>query len=244
MFALLGVLTSLGAPAPARATPEVQALLLRADAWRLNEGASQVETTVEQRKAGKVDKERSYLVLLREGRRSLVLFRTPIEKGQRMLLLGDDFWLVLPTSQRPLRITPAQKLLGDASAGDLATMSWAGDYDGTLAGEATVDGVPCTRLELASQRKGTSYTRIVLSLAKGDAHPVAADLYLASEKLAKRARFEMGELSGRRQVTAMTLVDELQQNRETVIRYRSSVPRSAPDEWFNPMFLARAELLE
>jgi hypothetical protein len=30
-------------------------------------------------------------------------------------MLGDDFWLLLPGSQRALRITPSQKLLGDAS---------------------------------------------------------------------------------------------------------------------------------
>jgi len=42
-----------------------------------------------------------------------------------VLMLGDDFWLLMPSSQRPLRITPMQKLLGDASTGDIATLSWA-----------------------------------------------------------------------------------------------------------------------
>ena len=54
---------------------------------------------------------------------SLVLMRSPAEAGQKVLMLGDDFWLLMPGSQRPLRITPAQKLLGDASTGDIATLA-------------------------------------------------------------------------------------------------------------------------
>jgi hypothetical protein len=50
-------------------------------------------------------------------------------------MLGDDFWLLLPGSQRPLRITPSQKLLGDASTGDIATMRWADDYSGSVGAE-------------------------------------------------------------------------------------------------------------
>jgi glutamate racemase/predicted negative regulator of RcsB-dependent stress response len=34
----------------------------------------------------------------------------------------------MPGSARPLRITPMQKLLGDASTGDIATLRWAEDY--------------------------------------------------------------------------------------------------------------------
>ena len=45
--------------------------------------------------------------------------QSPAEKGQKVLMLGDDFWLLMPDSQRPLRITPMQKLLGDASTGDI-----------------------------------------------------------------------------------------------------------------------------
>jgi hypothetical protein len=54
----------------------------------------------------------------------------PAERGQKLLMQGDDFWLMMPASQRPLRITPMQKLLGEASTGDIATMTWGEDYDG------------------------------------------------------------------------------------------------------------------
>jgi hypothetical protein len=225
----------------ARATPasDVHALLEKADAYRLAPGDSQVLTRVESHKDGKLDKERQYLVYLKPGRRSLVLSKSPIEKGQKVLMLADDFWMVLPSSQRPIRITPAQKLLGDASTGDVATMTWAEDYDGAIAGEVEVDGVSCVRLDLVAQHRGVTYHRIELYLAKSDARPVQADLYVASEKLAKRAAFEMGTAAGRLQVSAMRIFDRIQTNRETVIRYLMRSPRSISDEYYNPMFLTR-----
>jgi hypothetical protein len=54
-------------------------------------------------------------VFVQDQHRSLVLMRSPAEQGQKVLMLGDDFWLLMPGSQRALRITPMQKLLGDAS---------------------------------------------------------------------------------------------------------------------------------
>jgi hypothetical protein len=224
-------------PIGAAAGPEVHTLLEKADAFRLDPGAAEVSVQVELYKGGVRDKERRYVVYWRSGRRSLVLSRSPVEKGQKVLMLGDDFWLVLPSSSRPMRITPAQKLLGDAATGDIATMTWADDYDGKIVGEEEVQGVPCVRLDLSAQHRGVTYERIVLYLARDDSRPVQADLYVASEKMAKRATFEMGTLDGRRWVTAMKLVDQIQAARETLIRYLSRASRSIADEYYNPMYL-------
>jgi hypothetical protein len=238
---VFAVLSLVGATVgPARAD-EVDALLRRADAFRLAEGAMEVDTQLETFKSGMLDKQRRYQVFVRPGRRSLVLSRSPVEKGQKVLMLEDDFWMVLPSSQRPIRITPAQKLLGDAAAGDVATMAWADDYQGVLSGEEQVDGLPCLRLDLTARRRGVTYARVQLWLAQADAHPVRADLSVASDRLAKRATFALELVDGRLQVAAMTLVDQIQANRTTVIRYLARRPRTLPDEFFNPMFLARNE---
>jgi hypothetical protein len=201
-----------------------------------------VDTEVRVFKRGKLDKTRLYAVYVKPGRRSLVVFRSPSERGQKMLMLGDDFWLVMPASQRPLRITPMQKLLGDASTGDVASMTWAEDYDGRIEGEVLVDGIPCLKLDIAGQRKGVSYPRIVLYLAKSDRRPVQAELYVASDKLAKEAAFKIGVVDGRRLVTEMTLVDRLQQDRRTEVHYLARSRKALSDEYYNPAFLVRADL--
>ena len=120
-------------------------------------------------------------------------------------------------------------------------MAWADDYQGTVAGEAEVGGVACLRLQLTARRKGVTYQRVELWLARADARPVQADLYVASDKLAKRATFALEQVDGRLQVSAMTLVDQIQTSRSTVIRYLARRPRALPDEFFNPMFLTRNE---
>lgn len=236
---LLAAAALLALPAGAA---DVKALLKEADAYRLIDQSSRVDTEVRLFKRGKLDKTRLYAVYVKPGRRSLVVFRSPSERGQKMLMLGDDFWLVMPASQRPLRITPMQKLLGDASTGDVASMAWAEDYDGRVEGEILIDGVPCLKLDITGQRKGVSYPRIVLYLAKSDRRPVQAELYVASDKLAKEAAFKIGVVDGRRLVTEMTLVDRLQQDRRTEVHYLARSRKTLSDEYYNPAFLVRADL--
>jgi hypothetical protein len=226
---------------------DVPALLKAADKYRVSSDNMQVDTQISVFNTdGSPDKERRYTVFAQARHQSLVLMQSPAEKGQKVLMLGDDFWLLMPGSQRPLRITPMQKLLGDASTGDIATMSWADDYTGTLAGEERC-GEPeqaCVHLSLAAARKGVTYQRIELWLGKARHEPVKADLYVQSDKLAKQARFVMDKPATPTTVTAMLLRDQLTNKKETQVRYLGRKERTVPEAWLNPMFLARNPALE
>ena len=130
---MLLVLVGVGLMVSAQAAQEtasgqvdVPRLLQEADAYRLPPSPVQVKVTVKLFKDGKLDKERPYTVLARPDLRSLVLFDHPSEKNQKVLMVDDDFWIILPNSRRPVRITPMQKLLGEASTGDIARMTWSG----------------------------------------------------------------------------------------------------------------------
>jgi hypothetical protein len=226
---------------------DVPALLKAADRYRMSGADMQVETVISVFNTdGSPDKERRYIVYAQAAHRSLVLMQSPAEKGQKVLMLGDDFWLVMPGSQRPLRITPMQKLLGDASTGDIATLSWSDDYTGTLAGEEPC-GEPqqaCLRLSLAATRKGVTYQRQELWLGKARKEPVKAELYVQSDKLAKLARFVMDKQAAPTAVTEMLLRDQLTNKKETQVRYVSRKAHQVPEAWLNPMFLARNPALE
>jgi hypothetical protein len=155
---LAALALTVAATAPALAQ-DINTLLKDADRYRTGADNLQVDTQVSVfHTDGSPDKERRYTVFAQAGRKSLVLMQSPVEKGQKVLMLGDDFWLVMPGSQRPLRITPMQKLLGDASTGDIATMRWAGDYTGQLVGEepcsADAKTPMCLHLSLQAARKG------------------------------------------------------------------------------------------
>jgi hypothetical protein len=226
---------------------DVPALLKAADRYRMGSENMQVDTLISVFNAdGSADKERRYTVFAQAKHQSLVLMQSPAEKGQKVLMLGDDFWLLMPNSQRPLRITPMQKLLGDASTGDIATLSWAEDYSGTVAGteDCGEPKQPCVHLSLAANRKGVSYQRIELWLGKLKHEPIKAELYVQSDKLAKQARFVTDKPAAPTLVTEMLLQDQLTSKKETRVRYLARKEHSVPEAWLNPMFLARNPALE
>jgi hypothetical protein len=232
----------------APAADDIAALLKAADRYRTGQDNLQVETQVSVlNRDGSPDKERRYTVFVQAQHKSLVLMRSPAEAGQKVLMLGDDFWLLMPGSQRALRITASQKLLGDASTGDIATMSWADDYTGALVGEepcGAESDLQCVHLSLQAARKGVSYQRIELWLGKQRHEPVRADLYVQSDKLAKQARFVLDKPAAPTLVTEMVLLDQLSNHKETRVRYVSRLGKVVPETWLNPMFLARNPALE
>jgi len=241
MFKLLKIVLFMAIAGTLQAQ-DVQAILKQADSYRLSEDTVQVETKVTLYKSGRFQKERYYSVYIKPGRRSLVIFKSAVERGQKVLMLDDKFWIVMPRSRRPIRITPTQKLLGEASTGDIATMTWSDDYDGEIIEAVDINQIPCLKLDLRSIRKGTTYARIELYVAQDGYWPVEANLYMASGKLAKQASFALANVDGRLQVTAQTLIDKIQRQRDTVIRYLSIIPREIPDKFYNPMYLVRNRL--
>ncbi|HEU4843171.1 MAG TPA: outer membrane lipoprotein-sorting protein [Burkholderiaceae bacterium] len=239
MTALLG----LGACAiqAQAAAPDVQELIRKADYYRSSSANVQVQTRIEVfARDGSMEKRRDYLVLAESDHKTLVLMQSPAEKGQKVLMLGDDFWMFMPSSERPIRITPTQKLLGEASTGDIATLSWSEDYTGEAAGEEPCGAQTCLHLVLNGKRKGLTYQRIELWLGKARKEPVKADLYVQSEKLAKTATFVMEN----GMVGYMDLQDLVSNHKMTRVTYLSRKNRSIPTEWLNPMFLARNPDLE
>ncbi len=224
---------------------EIKNLLKTADHFRLGNESMQVETLITTfNHDGVKEKERAYLVYSRPNRQSLVLMQSPSEKGQKVLMSGDDFWMLLPGSQRPLRITPMQKLLGDASIGDIATTAWEQDYEGKIVGEEQCDKRTCLHLSLNATRKSVAYQRIELWLGKSLHEPLKADLYVQSEKLAKQASFVMDKAQAPTAVDQMILLDQLSSHKETRVQYVSRKPKTIPDQWLNPMFLAKNPNLE
>lgn len=230
---------------------DVATLLKATDKYRMSADNLQVEMQINVLNAdGSPDKERRYRVFAQAGRQSLVLMQSPAEQGQKVLMLGDDFWLLMPNSQRPLRITPMQKLIGDASTGDIASMSWAEDYHGKLVGEESCEAgaahikQTCLHLSLNARRKGVTYQRIELWIGKARFDPVRADLYVLSDKLAKQARFVMDKPQAPTMVTEMVLTDQVSNRKITHVRYLDRKERQVPPQWLNPMFLVRNPPLE
>ncbi len=228
---------------------QVTDYIQRADDFRLGEESSQVISHVAMYENNVLDKTRQYNVYTRPNRESLVVFKSSVEAGQKMLMLQDNFWLQMPKSRRPIRITAMQKLLGEASVGDISSLTWSEDYQGAwIASEAVQDeqqkSIASHHIQLTAKTSSASYQTIDLWLDERNGFPIKADLYLRSGKLAKKAFFTRGERNGNTAVTAMTLFDAIQANKKTVIEYRSITPWQLDDKYYNPSFLARNNTTE
>lgn len=129
-----------------------------------------------------------------------------------------------------------QKLLGEASVGDVASLAWSEDYD-VVARETQGD---LTQLTLQANRRGLSYQTIHLRVEPVLMHPVNADFYLKSGKLAKQATFLVEQRDGRWQMLGMSLQDRVQKDQITRIYYDEMEPMTMPEKWFTPNFLLRS----
>ena len=229
-FLLTCVLVSHAAPA----TPDAEALLKRSDTFRNGWPAYVVRVKITDFESGKPDEEHLYEVSQKGTDKTYVDFMSPREKGEHLLMLGDDMWVYLPDTSRPVRITPLERLTGDASNGDVARTNYAADYSPGFLRTEKVGAVECYVLDLTAKRKGATYQRILYWLRVPDARPVRAEFYLTSGKHVKSATFdEYAPSSGKELLRKLTLYDEIRHNSHSVLEYSGATPRSLPDKLFN-----------
>jgi len=173
--------------------------------------------------------------------KSLVEFVDPAsQKGQYLLMLNDAMWIYLPGTSRPIRISPLQRLMGEASNGDVARTNYSIDYNAELAGEEVVADLPCYRLELTAKDAAVSYSKVMLWVSKNSYEPIKADFYVVSGKLMKHAFFrEFGTLNGNRAITAIEIQDAIRPGRRTVMRYSKLQPKHLPEKMFNKNYLGK-----
>ncbi|ENO9320130.1 outer membrane lipoprotein-sorting protein, partial [Vibrio parahaemolyticus] len=80
---------------------QVAQLIEKADSYRLQDDSSKVVSLVRLYQDQELDKTRLYHVYTRPNRESLVVFKSAVEAGQKMLMMGDNYWLQMPKSRRP-----------------------------------------------------------------------------------------------------------------------------------------------
>ena len=109
-------------------------------------------------------------------------------------------WYDKPNMSKPVPISKRQKLLGQASYGDIATTNYADDYDPKSITEEILEGRNFWVYDLVAKSKGTTYDRIRYWIDKTDLTGIKAEYYTLSGKLHKTALMEYDhtiELDGR-----------------------------------------------
>jgi outer membrane lipoprotein-sorting protein len=218
------------------ATPgniDVDAILKRSDGYRNGWPSYVLNVKITSFDGTKPGEVKLYEVSQKGTERTYVEFMSPREKGQHLLMLGDDMWIYLPDTSRPVRITPLERLSGDASNGDVARTNYAADYTPVYVRTEKIGVDDCYVLNLTAKRKGATYQQILFWVRVQDDRPVRAEYHLTSGKLIKSATFdEYVTVAGHAQLRRLTLFDEIRHNSHSILEYSGIAPRELPDKLF------------
>ena len=235
----------------AQAAPSAQELLAASDAVRNPEHPFSVTNTLIEYRNGKQTETSTLLVLSkadpRAGQfRSLVRFLAPARDANKLMLYsGRDLWFYDPASKASIRLSPQQRLVGQASNGDAVTVNLAQDYQASLMGEEDQqDGERqtrrCHKLALSAATPEASYHRIELWITTANRQPIKARYYAQSGQLLKTAYFRHYQRQlGQDRPTETVLIDGLDPAWVTVMRFSEWVQRDVPEAWLQRDYLAR-----
>lgn len=235
----------------AAAVPSADEILVASDAIRNPGRPFSVTVTLTEFRAGKqVDTNTlvSYSRTQEEGGQfsSLIRFVLPArDAGKLMLKNGSDMWFYDPVSKASVRLSPQQRLIGQAANGDVATVNLARDYKATLAGEEEIkDGEGQARktykLALVAAAPAVTYASIEMWVATANYRPIKARFFAESGRLLKTAYYRKYQSQlGAERPTETVIIDGLNPQSVTIMRFSDYVARAIPETWMQRDFLPR-----
>lgn len=178
--------------------------------------------------------------------RNLVRYEAPPrDEGKLVLLSGANMWFYDPASKASIRISPQQRLVGQASDGDVLTVNLAHDYSAKLVGEESIldaDRKPRSvwHLDLVASTGEATYSRLEYFVEKDTNRPVKAKFYSDSGRVLKLAyyrRFE--DALGAARPAETIIIDAVDTHLVTVISYSGYRAEKVQDAWFEREYLPR-----
>jgi hypothetical protein len=165
-------------------------------------------------------------------------------KGEVMLFNNRNIWFFKPSLKKPVAISPRQKLMGQASNGDIASTNYARDYDGKIVGSESINGESSWKLDLKAIEKNVTYDRIIYWIRKKDRLGIKAEFQTVSGKPFKLATFEYKnklKSDGKEFdfISKMVIIDADNPKNITTLVYTKPAPDKHADSLFNVNNLVR-----
>lgn len=235
----------------AAAAPDAQSLLAASDAVRNPGRPFSVSVTLTEFQNGKQVDTTTLLTFSRTLQQnaqisSLVQFVAPVrDAGKLMLKNGSEMWFYDPSTKSSVRLSPQQRLLGQASNGDVVTINFAKDYRATLAAEESVqDGERKTRkaykLALSAATPDATYPTIDLWVDADSHAPLKARFLAESGRLLKTAYYRRFQKQlGAERPTETVIIDGVNTGSVTLVRMSDFAARNIPATWFTRDYMAR-----
>jgi hypothetical protein len=248
-------LAAVAAPARAQTPPiTVQAMIEAADRVRNPDRAFRLTSTLTEYVSGRPRDKVVLTVFARTeastGRYdNLVRYaEPPRDFGKLVLFHGTDLWFYDPASKAAVRISPQQRLLGQASEGDVLTANMARDYRASLLGPETLqDADRVSRntwhLDMPAATPDAIYGRIELWLEQDSYRPVKGKFYSDSGRLLKIAYYrKYQDALGAVRPTETILIDAVDASLVTTVGSSDFRFQDLPDAWFQRDYLPRLKV--
>ena len=180
--------------------------------------------------------------------RNLIRYTAPPrDQGKMVLLDGRVLWFYDPNSKASVRISPQQRLIGQAAIGDVLTVNLAIDYSGTLLGDETIQDVgrkdrQCWHLDMKAANDQAVYNRVEYWVEHGTHYPVKAKFYSDSGRLLKILYYRgFEEQLGRIRPTEAVIIDAVDTSLVTTFKFGDFHAQNIPDAWFQRDYLPRLQ---
>lgn len=209
--------------------PLPEDLLAQADGFRQLDESAEIKVNLKSFNEQKLVGESVMRVRLKGSDLSLVEVLSGRNAGQVVLMRKETMWVKMPRASRAIRITPIQRLLGEASYGDLGRLRWRHDYEAQYQANAeqTINDMPVWALTLNAVKPTSAYAKIDLYVARNGGWPVQASFYLRSGKLFKTAQFDKPIKLDNRLLTQRTVfTDAADNSRRTEMHIESVTPKN------------------
>jgi Outer membrane lipoprotein-sorting protein len=171
----------------------------------------------------------------------------PRDAGKLVLLDASKMWFYDPASKTSVRISAQQRLVGQASDGDVLTVNLAHDYTPSLIGEETIkDGDHQERrawhLNLVAATSDAMYAHLEYWVEPDTYRAIKAKFYSDSGRLLKVAYYrKFAEVLGLVRPTETVIIDAVDANLVTTVDSADFRAQELPDAWFQRDYLPRFE---
>jgi len=169
----------------------------------------------------------------------------PRDAGKMVLFKGKDLWFYDPNSKASIRISPQQRLLGQAAEGDVLSVNLARDYTAKLVGEETLQDADhnirdCWHLDMTAATPDAVYNHVEFWAERGTNHPIKGKFYSDSGRLLKIAYYhKYEEQAGGLRPAQVILIDAVNANLATTIDYTEYRFQDIPESWLQRDYLPR-----
>jgi outer membrane lipoprotein-sorting protein len=246
----LVALALLGAALPTRAQT-AQEIVAATDKIRNPGQPFRVTNTLSEYVSGKLRNQNVLVVYSKVDKatgqfRSVVRYAEPARDiGKMVLLDGKVIWFYDPASKASVRISAQQRLIGQASIGDVLTANLALDYAATLLGVETIQDSgrqehQTWHLDMKASSDNATYNRIETWVEQGTFYPIKAKFYSDSGRLLKILYYRnfTEQLGGIRPTEAI-IIDSVDSSLATKVGFSDYRAQEIPDSWFQRDALPR-----